>query len=251
MNTFLSKFFFSSAQRRLFAKAVPIFTYHQVAEPPRSSRDPFLYVDPQAFARQMEKFESHGFTTGSLSDAVCERGNPQRKIVITFDDGYENVFRNALPVLARHHFSALQFIVSGRIGGQNEWDILKGNSPERLMDDIQIKEWVEAGNQIGSHSRKHPNLRKLDLVTARAEIFDSKKELEDRFGREVAYFCFPHGAFNETLCDLVQEAGYKAATTVRFGINPPGVSPYALSRIVPLSPLSILKKARHRFLATS
>jgi len=235
LDTLRVKLFASIAQRKLFAKAMPVFTYHHVSTPPRSS--------------QMARLEQLGFTTGCLSDVVATKGNPERKVVITFDDGYDSVFRNALPVLAMHRFKATQFLVSGLIGKRNEWDIPHGANPERLMDEAQIREWLAEGHEIGSHTRTHPNLRKVSAAMARAEIFDSKKELEDRFGCEVTCFCFPHGTFNELLCDLVQEAGYKAATTVRFGINLPGTSPFALSRIIPLTPLDLLGKVRHRFTA--
>ena len=69
-------------------------------------------------------------------------GNPDRKFVLTFDDGYENVFRNALPLLVENRFRAIQYLVTDLIGKRNEWDIRKGDAAEPLMDRVQIKDAV-------------------------------------------------------------------------------------------------------------
>ena len=66
----------------------------------------------------------------------------------------------------------------------------------------------------------------------RTEIFDSKKLLEDRFGREVKHFCYPYGDYNEAIRDLVGEAGYASATTVEFGSVQAASHPHALPRVM-------------------
>ena len=247
-DTIGAKLFFSAAQRKLFAQAAPVFTYHKVGPVSQASRDPFLSVSSPAFAAQMRTIAEAGFQTASLDEAVDSKpGNANRKLILTFDDGYEDVFHNAMPVLNRHGMRAIVYLVAGQIGGCNAWDVAKNSGPERLMDETQIREWLAAGHEIGSHSLTHPNLRRIPLAAARSEICDSKRKLEDLFQREIAHFCFPHGAFNETLCDFVAEAGYRTAVTVRFGINLPGSSLFALSRIVPLTGLELLAKIQHRF----
>ncbi len=73
------------------------------------------------------------------------------------------------------------------------------------------------GMEIGSHTVSHPQLTKLDDQAARAELVDSKKELEDILGAPVTAFCYPYGKFNRRLSELVQESGYQLArTTVAF-----------------------------------
>lgn len=166
--------------------------------------------------------------------------------VITFDDGFENVFRLGLEILTRQKVISIQYLVVEAVGKTNHWDVAKGDVPERLMDEAQVREWLGAGQLIGSHSLSHPNLRKVSLPKAREEIFASKARLENDFGVKVRHFCYPYGSYNERLRDLVVEAGYETACTVEFGVNPAGTSLAELRRIIPLSNLELAKKAFHR-----
>jgi peptidoglycan/xylan/chitin deacetylase (PgdA/CDA1 family) len=168
--------------------------------------------------------------------------------VITFDDAFRNVFENGLEVLVRHKIPAIQFVVSGSIGKENHWDVAKRDVPEPLMDASQIKEWLAAGNEIGSHSVTHRNLKKLDAAEAREEITASKKSLEDVFGVEVRHFCYPFGGWTPGIRDLVAQAGYMTASTVDFGVNGPQTDRLALRRIIPLSRGNLLLKVFHRLL---
>ena len=75
-----------------------------------------------------------------------------------------------------------RFLVPNFIGKFNEWDLRDGEAAEPLMDTDQIREWLQAGHSIGSHSLTHARLTRLTLRDAREEIFASKKKLEDVFG---------------------------------------------------------------------
>jgi peptidoglycan/xylan/chitin deacetylase (PgdA/CDA1 family) len=241
-----ARIFLGPAQRRLYRQGLPVLTYHKIAPPPPQTRDPFLYHSPRRFDAQLETLRHHGYTSTSLTKALPSAGNSERKVVITFDDGCCNVLEHGLGPLARHQFHAIQFLVAASLGGTNEWDVAKGDSPERLMDEAQVRDWLAAGHEIGSHSATHPNLRHLSTAEAREEIFASKKSLEDRFGREVRHFCYPYGSWNPAVRDLVAEAGYQTACTMRFGVNPAGTSPFELRRIIPLSSAETFAKIWHR-----
>jgi peptidoglycan/xylan/chitin deacetylase (PgdA/CDA1 family) len=168
------------------------------------------------------------------------------KAILTFDDGFANVLENALPVLSSHRCRAIQFLVADRLGQFNDWDVAKGDVPERLMDATQVRDWLGAGMAIGSHSLTHRNLRRLDPASAREEIMGSKKALEDRFGLEIKHFCYPYGSWDERVLGWVAEAGYATACTLRFGVNSASTPPFELRRIYPLSSRELLAKVRHR-----
>jgi peptidoglycan/xylan/chitin deacetylase (PgdA/CDA1 family) len=155
---------------------------------------------------------------------------------------------HGLPVLARHKVRAIQFLVSDSLGRHNEWDVAKGDVPVTLMNESQVREWLAAGHDIGSHSATHPNLRHASPAKAREEILGSKKSLEDRFGLEIRHFCYPYGSYNESVRDLVAEAGYRTGCTMQFGVNPPGTPPLELRRVLPLSNAEMLAKIRHRLM---
>ena len=241
-----SRIFMGPAQRGLARRGVPIYTYHRVGPAMAGARDPYLNVSPRRFDEQLAALKTAGFSNGTLDHLSNQPGNPRRSVVLTFDDGCQCVLEHASPILQRHQFTALQFLVAGSLGGRNQWDIDKGDRSEPLMDASQVRDWLAAGNQIGSHSLSHPNLRHLDHARAQEEIGSSKKLLEDQFGVEVRHFCYPYGSFNRQIRDLVMAAGYQTACTVAFGVNPPELSRFELRRIIPLSSAEMLGKIGHR-----
>jgi peptidoglycan/xylan/chitin deacetylase (PgdA/CDA1 family) len=238
--------FMSGAQRKLCQTGLPIFTYHYLGPAPRGAHDPFLYVPTPQFAAQLARLRAEQFQFASLTDVLHRSAGGPPKTVITFDDGAENVFRHALEPLARHGAKAIQFLVAGLIGGRNDWMIKHGDAPERLMDAVQIREWLAAGHEIGSHTTTHPKLPKLPPAEAREEIAGSKKRLEDMFGQPIRHFCYPGGKWNEAARDLVAEAGYETACTTEFGVNTAEARPRALRRIVPLTRTEWFGKIAHR-----
>ena len=120
-----------SSQR---AMPIPILMYHHIAEP-LDPGSPFAYlaVDPCNFLRQMTWLKRTGWTGLSMRDLLPYlRGNKSGKVVgITFDDGFRSVYRNALPILDAFGFTATSYIVSGQIGGFNEWDVALRESSMR------------------------------------------------------------------------------------------------------------------------
>lgn len=227
------------------ARGAAVLTYHKLGAPPKASRDPFLYTQTAEFNRQLAALAATGRQPIRLGDLTSAREFPG-EFAITFDDGFQNVLEHGLAILSRHKMPAIQFIVSGYIGRQNDWDIAKGDAAERLMDAAQIREWLEAGHEIGSHSMTHPNLKTLSAAEAREEISSSKKSLEDQFGVAVRHFCYPFGGWTPQVRDIVVEAGYQTSCTVEFGVNDAATDPFTLRRIIPLSRADVWRKVLHR-----
>lgn len=248
LDRFLARIFLGKAQRRLFQSGVPILVYHSIAKAPRGCRDPFLYLDPRAFDGQLAAMREAGFSSGGLSEIPTTpiSSNVGKKVVVSFDDGCRNVLQNALPLLARHRFQAIQFIVAGLVGKRNEWDIKHGDAPESLMDEQEIREWLAAGHTIGSHGLMHRNLTRLSPAEAHEDISASKKLLEDRFGIPIEHFCYPHGRHSSTLQELVRDAGYATACTTEFGVNDVSTARHALRRVFPATAENLLAKVQHR-----
>jgi peptidoglycan/xylan/chitin deacetylase (PgdA/CDA1 family) len=213
----------------LFASGNPALTYHKLGPRPRGARIKGLYLSAGLFRRQLAELRAAGFTSGSLVN--CAGPRTDHHVVITFDDGYVNALRHGLEPLRETGFKAINFLVAGLLGKRSEWDIAAAAAPEPLMDAAQVREWLAAGHDIGSHSLTHPFLTRVPTDRGCEEIFASKKKLEDLFGRAVEHFCYPYGDWNEAVRDLVAEAGYRTACTTEFGVNDAGTSPFALKRI--------------------
>ncbi|MFN3410169.1 MAG: polysaccharide deacetylase family protein [Limisphaerales bacterium] len=239
--------FLGSAQRRLYPRGPVILMYHRIGSPPVGAPDPYLYETPDALDDHLTRARAAGLRLVSLGEAIAG-GKPQPgTLAVTFDDGCLSTLRLALPVLVKHGVRATQFIVAERIGGLNEWDMSKDDAPTPLMDANQIREWLAAGQEIGSHTLTHRNLRKVSPEVARREIADSKRRLEDLFGVPVPHFAFPYGGWRVPLVrELVREAGYHAACTTEFGVSASPDELWNLRRITPMTSERLLRKVAHR-----
>jgi peptidoglycan/xylan/chitin deacetylase (PgdA/CDA1 family) len=179
----------------------------------------------------MAELQAEGFSAANYNDVRSAALPGQRRVFLTFDDGFCDVFDNALPVLAKHGFRAIEFLVADLLGKTSLWQQRRADAASPLMDQAQIMDWLGAGHEIGSHTLKHPQLTKIPLPEAREEITASKKKLEDIFGRPINHFCYPYGDWNQAVRDLVAEAGYVTACITEFGVNWSGADPLALKRI--------------------
>jgi peptidoglycan/xylan/chitin deacetylase (PgdA/CDA1 family) len=213
---------------------IPILMYHQIdAPPPRGTPLRGLIVAPTSFAWQMQMLRLLGYQGLSMRDLEPYlKGEKHGKVVgLTFDDGYQNNVRHALPLLKKHGFTATCYGVSGLIGGANSWDHGKvAEKPLMTQKDWQI--WRDAGMDVGSHTRTHAKLTELPAAEAREQIVQSKQELEQAVGCEVRHFCYPYGWYGAEHAQMVREAGYASATTTHRGRVSPGSDPYTLQRIM-------------------
>jgi peptidoglycan/xylan/chitin deacetylase (PgdA/CDA1 family) len=218
--------------RNLFAGGMPILTYHHVGPRPSGVKWRSLYVPSRLFARQMAELADAGLQTVTLDAPRPVAGNPERRFVVTFDDGYLDTLEQAAPVLARHGFTAIQFLVADQIGGRNEWDVAVGERPSPLMNEAQVRAWLAAGHMIGSHTCTHPRLTRIPRAAQREELRTSRLRLEDRFGVPVRHFCFPYGDADGSLTPLLEEAGYATACLhLQSGVNLAATPRFALRRI--------------------
>ena len=202
--------------------AFPILMYHQVdAIAPKYGADGArarhrgLTVPVGQFARQMGLLKALGYRGVSMSDLMPYlRGEKRGKVVgITFDDGYRNNLTNALPVLRRYGFSSTCYVVSGLVGATNTWDRKNHVVEKPLMTADEVREWIAAGQEVGSHTCHHVDLREVHGEAAKAEIQGSKAQLEALTGVPCRHFCYPYGSYRSEHVGLVREAGYESATT--------------------------------------
>ncbi len=195
---------------------IPILSYHQTAAaPPRGVPYRGLVLPPARFAWQMRVLRWLGYRGLSMRDlAPYLRGERSGKVVgITLDDGYVNNFEHALPVLQEVGFTATSFVVSGQLGGTNVWDASIGIAPARLMTVHHLREWMAAGMEVGAHTRNHVDLTACDPVRARAEIMQSRHDLEQALGAPIQSFCYPYGQYREEHVEMARGAGFELATT--------------------------------------
>lgn len=186
---------------------IRVLTYHGFAD---NLRAPFS-VSPKEFERQIKWLKQNDLIISPdefrqfLSGTLKVSG---KKVLITIDDGFENVFDIALKVLTKHRASAILFAVPNWIGTTG------------FMDKSQLIELADNNIEIGSHSISHQSMARAGTDLARDEIFRSRHLLEDLIKRPVTAFAYPYGTLNDFNNDtraMAGEAGYDLVFTSQHG----------------------------------
>jgi peptidoglycan/xylan/chitin deacetylase (PgdA/CDA1 family) len=145
---------------------------------------------------------------GSLANRSLERG---REILLTFDDGYEEVYDVYMEHLAPRAVPLLVFLVTGYAGRMNTWDLAAGRRGFRHLSWERVAEMARAGARFGSHGVSHADLTKLPPRTLEEELVQSKRVLEDATGMPVRSFSYPFGRSDDRVRTAVKKAGYDGA----------------------------------------
>jgi peptidoglycan/xylan/chitin deacetylase (PgdA/CDA1 family) len=136
-------------------------------------------------------------------------GNGERYAAVTFDDGFKSVAENAVPELIERSIPATIFVTSDLLGETPGW----AGYPGRFMSLEELRELPSGLISLGSHTRTHPFLPKLDEQAASDEIGGSRLKLREMLGRECTLFAFPYGAFTPALVSVCRRAGYQRIFT--------------------------------------
>jgi peptidoglycan/xylan/chitin deacetylase (PgdA/CDA1 family) len=211
-------------------KSVPILAYHSIDD----TGSP-ISVSPRAFREQMELLRDRGARAVSMKEWLEEfesgRGEPGPSFVLTFDDGYANNHEVVLPILREFGFRATLFLTTDHVGGHADWATNRDLSELPLLDWDRLGEMAEAGFEIEPHTRRHPRLPEIGDAELEEEIAGSKQVIEERLGRECTTFCYPHGAIDDRVVEVVRRCGFRGAVTTEFGYNDRSADPFRLRRI--------------------
>ena len=154
------------------------------------------------------------------------RGSPlpsRPAALLTFDHCYASQLDRAVPVLEALKLRATFFPASA--GLVHELPDVAADSRDTLLA------LAKAGHTIGCHTHNHPVLTRLSPTHVRRELLGSKLALEDALGQRVGAFCYPYGAYDARVREIVQETGFEVAFTVDLGGVNPGNDPYLLRRV--------------------
>lgn len=200
-----------------------VLNYHHVHDEDES----FFRVTTKQFERQMQYILDCGYTFVTL-DQFLERPDAPASVLVTFDDGYEDVYYNAAPILERLKIPAVMFLIAGYIGKWNDWDAHVAPSRRRHMTGKQAWELLRKGWTVGSHSLTHANLTVLDARTLEEEVVTSASVLENIFDTRLRAFSYPGGH----CCDRVAQA-VASRYDAGFCVQSAADSTFCLSRLDP------------------
>lgn len=183
----------------------PILMYHRVdVDRPRDAVGRQLTVRPAQFRAQLAYLKKQGFTGISMAQFLqrLERHQPLGKVaVLTFDDGYEDQVRYAVPLLRHYGDSATFYIVTGQLGRA------------RHLTWAQVRSMAADGMDIAAHGVQHDDLSRLSAAQQAYEIDDSVAALERGLHRPVESYAYPSGRFNRETLLLVRRANVPLAVT--------------------------------------
>ena len=183
-----------------------VMMYHHIGSLPSGADDirKGLTVSKEEFDSQVKYLTENGYnilTLGQLDKAIENKKVPEKIAVLTFDDGYDDNFSEALPILKKYKVVGTFFIISSKV------------DTSEYMSRDQIKELAKAGNEIGSHSATHPSLDKSKGAQLEKEVKKSKEDLEAISETPIISFCYPAGKYNDETIKALSDAGYKIAVT--------------------------------------
>ncbi len=203
----------------------PVLMYHAVSD---VDDDPYhLAVPPERFDRQLatlRRLGLRGVGIGELMSALAT-GKARGLVGLTFDDGYADLLDHAVPALRRYGFGGTVFVVTGRLGGSNDWD---SGPVWPLLDAAGVRLLAECGIEVGSHGVNHVPLAALAPDRLREELLSSRDRLADLLGTPPHGFAYPYGSVDAAARDAVRDAGYRYACAV--AVPRTAVSPWTLPR---------------------
>lgn len=210
-----------------------ILMYHNIGKPPKGVKTPKLYVTPGMFKFQMWFLKLAGFHVVTVQDMIriVREGRTDRMVALTFDDGYQDFYENAYPVLKHYGYPSTVFVMPGRVGRQHALGCEQEDAGKPLMEWETLAEISSNNVAIGSHTMTHPSLVDIPIEEAVRELADSKREIEKKINRSVDLFCYPYGKFNDRIREEVKNAGYAASLSTLRGCVKQPFDPFCLNRV--------------------
>jgi peptidoglycan/xylan/chitin deacetylase (PgdA/CDA1 family) len=199
--------------------------YHVINSPPAGAPFPGLYVTPDEFSEQMRALAAAGYhaVTQDQLWANWQEGTPLpggKPIVLSFDNGYQSQYTQALPVLRG----------LGWVGVENIQ--LTGLPPSQGgLSRTQVRGLVAAGWELDTQGISHADLTTLDAAALRAQVAGARGTIQREYGVPVNWFCYPSGQYDATVLAAVKAAGYRGSTTVVPGWAQSSEDSYRLPRL--------------------
>lgn len=187
--------FFQGKPRR---KTFIVLCYHAIASGKRVK-----------FARQMDILRKTCVPVVLEPETFSEGAN--HFVAVTFDDGFNSIFDNAIDILRERNIPSTMFVPSGYLGKKQGWIKNSSNDGfnEEIVSSLYLKELDSNLVTIGSHGVSHRDLGLIDCLAAKQEVMDSKNDLEKQCGREIKYMSFPYDGFNKVIVQWARQCGFR------------------------------------------
>ena len=206
-----------------------ILMYHSIAD---NSVSPYS-VPVDAFREQISWLTDCGFEVVPLPFLIRSIQTQnykilRKKVVVTFDDGYQDFVGNALPILLDRGVPATVFLITDMLGGRASWN--ESGTEERLMSEDEVRSIKANGISLGSHTATHAKLTRLGHEELQRQLIDSRNRLT-HLGESFHAFSYPWGQWSNQVADAVKASGYECALAVGERTRLAAANSYCLPRI--------------------
>jgi len=190
-------------------RKIPVLMFHNISKV-SGEKSSVFYRD---FYNQIKYLTKLGYKCVNLRN--IKDNEHKKKIIITFDDGYENIYNLGMPILKEFDQKATCFIVKNQIDGFNLWDSDRDDyKKNKLMNLSQIQEWDASGFEIGSHSSDHLNLMEQTTDAKNKQINDPVYFFKGKLNNSIQSFSYPFGVYDDECIELLKK-NYKYAVTTK------------------------------------
>lgn len=211
---------FKEGKLKTNKEGIPVLMYHSIDY----EKDNPLRIPKEQFREQMKYLKDNGYTVLSLNELYNffekDEPVPEKSVVLTFDDGYVDNYVNAFPTLKEFGFTATIFIITNTVDTNNIY-----------LNSKQIKEMVDNGIDIESHTVDHEDLDKLNYEKQLEELKNSKAYLEKLLNKDIKYIAYPTGKYNKDTLKAAKESGYLMAVTTNGTWSDKSDGIYTLDRV--------------------
>lgn len=181
----------TAVRRSRTVPQIPVLGYHHIHD----GDDDFFRTWPESFERQMTILRQEGYRAIRPDELVALAGQrvTERHVMVTFDDAYVDFRDFAWPILKERKIPATVFVITGHIGGWNEWDRLR-RAPHRHLTHEDLQRLHAEGVVIGSHTHTHRPLVQLGRSGRNTELTESRRILEALIAAPVRTLAYPGGS---------------------------------------------------------
>jgi peptidoglycan/xylan/chitin deacetylase (PgdA/CDA1 family) len=216
---------------RASADFVPVLMYHDIADTPVSRAFRRFVVPPTLFTEHLLALSEAGYSTTRISQ-VSDGPACQKRVFVTFDDGFGTVSQHGLPALAAQDMTATLFLPTAFIGGRASWLTPLGEAHRRLLGWADVRDAIDAGFEIGSHGHRHLELDVIDERQLEYELVVSREILQDETRTAVQSLAYPFGYHDTRVRSAALRAGYRTACEVGYGLHMRTWDPMRVRRLL-------------------
>ena len=190
-----------------------ILMLHRVVEQRNEGENRELEITPEFLKQTIESYRQQGHRFVSIDEAcdIINRGRTNLPFVcLTFDDGYQDNYDIAYPILKQKEVPLAIYVTTGFIDNRLP---MWWYSNEKLGISTESLKILDSDPlcTIGAHTVSHPKLDTLSPEEQTKEIVQSRQELETLLGHPIRHFSYPHGAYNADTLKIVNNSHFVSA----------------------------------------